>query len=467
MPFLKELVQLELVQYQSMSMVAKRAEGEWSTISSSDTRQKSHRVHFPAFDGSALQPPSDVIEGSDRVREESIEQLTKVVKSSKSLFGRLAAAEDCQSESETKFDSRRMAISVLQKMVQYIQTDFVTHGHATPCSRSFPLKSHTFSRVAKAAQSYAHDLSHVLRNSCSEGTPDCLTFPRSSADISIASRISQSSRCGPWECRLADNAGQQIRYWLRTLLNPIPDRAPPKSSSNSAKAKQWRCRICDIVVLCVEDAEQSMAVEDGSMSSLVSDALSFLYALFGVSSWKQFVAKGESGAHDSTEKSRHPYFSSTITLKQNAILPYQWTALEEELIAATEFLAAMNGVRFLHELFSILVKEPKYHKVWKKTIQEFAGTLALVDKTCIQQEDVQLLLLRSPIAEILGVLERISEQHSYQYLQCQNQLKDFSKRFAFGKKSKRKKRHQPHLGYLETAYEETMEKINFPRAMRL
>ncbi|CAJ1956123.1 unnamed protein product [Cylindrotheca closterium] len=472
MILLNELVQLELVQYQSMSMAKETSDAASNSSSSlSDDKEGSHRVHFPAFDGSALQPPSDVIVGSDRVREESIEQLTKVVMSSQSLFGSLIDAEDPPSESSaTKFDVGRMAITVLQSLVHYLQTDFVTHGHAVPCSWSFPLQSHTVSRVEKAAQSYAHDLSHVLRNSRTEETPTCLTFPNPSHDVSIAYRMSQSRGCGPWECRLADTAGQQIRYWLRTLLNPIPDRAPPKSASNCAKAKQWRRRICDIVALCVEDAEQSMAVEDGSMSSLVSDALSFLHALFGASSWEDFIAEGDDGlgVPDGTNTIRGDvFFSSTISLRQNFIQEHQWNDLEDELIAATEFLAAMNGVRFLYELFSILVKEPKYYKVWKKTIQELAGTLALVDQACIQEEDVQLLLLRTPLEEILIVLEKISQQHSTKYTQCQKQLKEFSKRFAFGKKSKRKKRHQPDLSYLETAYEETMEKINFPRAMRL
>ena len=43
---------------------------------------KRRKVHFAAFDGSAMQPPSDVLEDSYKEQQECILQLTKVQKAS-------------------------------------------------------------------------------------------------------------------------------------------------------------------------------------------------------------------------------------------------------------------------------------------------------------------------------------------------------------------------------------------------
>jgi hypothetical protein len=55
--------------------------------------------------------------------------------------------------------------------------------------------------VEKAAASYAQDFERIIGN----GDDLAKLF---------------------WNCRLADASAQQICYWLQTVLNPVPDRAP-------------------------------------------------------------------------------------------------------------------------------------------------------------------------------------------------------------------------------------------------
>lgn len=400
LPLMKELVHLELVHYPS---------------SPNTTTPQSKKVHFPAYNGSALQPPSDVIEGSDQLRDDCIQQLTTVVQESHKLHTAANAAKD-----------------ILHQLVQYLKTDFVTYHHAQACANSFPSKSYPKARVAKAAKAYVQDLTRILQPS------------------------STSKPCS-WEFRLGDLAAQHIRYWLRTLLNPIPDRAPSGPPGN----KNWRYRVCDIVALQVEEGEESTAVEDGSLSSLVSDALSFLYEFFGTHKFEDFEA--------SPGSSRLPeeFCTSPLSLKQLFIAPEQWQVLEEEMTTATRFIAAMNAVQFLNDLFAIIVSEPKYQKLWKQWVQESAARLSLVDTSSLHSEDLHLVLLHVPLEQILQVLKTISQRHAITYQQCQQRLDDMSQRFLFGKKSKRKKRHQPYLERLEGSYLETMEKIQFPRPIRI
>lgn len=397
MPLMKEVVHLELVHNPSLC--------------------KKKVVHFPAFNGSALQPPSDVIEGSDQLREECIQQLTTVVQESHKLH--TAATTSPSSPAKT----------ILQQLVHYLKTDFVANSHAQACAHSFPSKSYPPARVAKAAKAYVQDLTRILHTDSEHNIKPC-----------------------SWEFRLADLAAQHIRYWLRTLLNPIPDRAPATFHN-----KNWRHRVCDIVALQVNEGEESTAVEDGSLSSLVSDALSFLYEFFGTHRLQDF-------AH--SDRLPDEFCSSTLSLKQLYIAPEQWLGLEQEMTTATCFLAAMNGVQFLRDLFAIIESETKYHKLWKQWVQESAVRLSLADSSSLQSEDFHLVLLKAPLEDILPVLENMSQKHALQYGECQHRLKDMSQRFLFGKKSKRKKRHQPYLERLEGSYLETLEKIQFPRAIR-
>jgi len=47
-----------------------------------------------------------------------------------------------------------------------------------------------------------------------------------------------------WECRLANTSAQLVRYWLRTILNPIPGRADYEN-----KTDQWSSRLYDYIIL--------------------------------------------------------------------------------------------------------------------------------------------------------------------------------------------------------------------------
>jgi hypothetical protein len=396
LPFLTSLVDLELAHF--------------ANASQQQLSKKTRKVHFPAFNGSALQPPSDVIEGSDQLRENCIRQLSNVVDYKKAI---------------AKQENQK---AVLEKVIQYLTQDFQNEGHILACSNSFPSESyHPPARVAKAAESYAHDLRLTL--SQNQGLP-----------------------CS-WECRLADNCAQQIRYWLRTILNPIPDRAPSYHHS-----KNWNFRVCDIVVLQVSEGEESTVVEDGSLSSLVSDATSFLYAFFGTHDLDAFVSPFPLPE----EKTPTEFYSTHISLKQRFISNEEWNDLEKNIQRATEFLAAMNGARFLRDLFDIVSRKPKYNGLWKQCIQESAKRLPIFGA---QLEDVHLVLLQYSLEDWMPILKSLLRDMESKRLDCVLALERVEATLLLGKKSsKYKKRHIQNLRRIETQYLETMEQIAFPLA---
>jgi hypothetical protein len=175
--------------------------------------------------------------------------------------------------------------------------------------------------VEKAAASYAQDFERIIGN----------------GDDDLA-KLS-------WNCRLADASAQQIRYWLRTVLNPVPDRAP-----QSDKRSGWNCRVSEIVSMEMDD-ESKIAIDDGSLSSLVSDAISHIYDYFGDDDtrWQEKM------------EARPTKFCRTDLLCLRGIVGKSqrghklsiddWMQIGREVELVTGFLAAVNGVQFLHDLF--------------------------------------------------------------------------------------------------------------------
>jgi hypothetical protein len=392
--------------------------------------QRNRRVAFCAYDGSALQPPSDVIEDSHAHKQAELFGLANVM-------GRL---HDLQKQASTTD-----AVERLRHLVVYLKTVFPLSGHALVCAHSL---SHRFMdfpvpRVLKAAERYANDLQQLTVNVWWEKP---LT----------------------WQCRLADASAQMVRYWLRTELNPVPDRAPCEIYS-----KQWNLRVCDLVMLHPpEGTGMGTAVDDGSLSSIVSNAASHIYYAFGYDwkSWKSRMEEvpdnffGDSllvtkGIAPSTSKRR----GSGINLRQYS--NHEWYQAGVQLEAATSFLAAANGAQFLYELLAIVVQHPEHERSWETTIQQSAISLSMIHRESLQEQDRHLTLLRYAPRALLEQLPLLI--HHTKQQAAQEFLAQLTKNCLLGQMdatSKRRKRaYQPDLDCLEASWEWCISHIHFPR----
>lgn len=391
-PFINALVDLEM------------------TLLRDDVKPTQRRVHFAAFDGSAMKPPSDVLEGSHRQQQEYIQQLAQVRR----------AAQDLNNK------------RILGDLAHFLREPFVLHGYCGLCAESMSktmTREYPSQRVQKAAESYATDLELLEKDEHS------------------------SSQEFSWNRRMADASAQLVRYWLRTILNPVPDRAPPTRS-------EWNSRVSEIVSLELQQGESTVAIDDGSLSSLVSDALSHIYDYFGddPNGWRQILDATPS------EFCQSEICHRGVAGKQNKMLQLSanaWKTIGQEIELATGFLAAMNGAQFLKDLLTIIIFSRRA-QAWQHSITASASILQKC-RSSLQREDAHFCLLSLGPKQLLKFLEILVEDYRRQE-DCQNQLRDLEKRFWFGLKARNvRRKHEPHLGYLEDYYLQAMASANkFP-----
>ncbi|KAG7375051.1 hypothetical protein IV203_014146 [Nitzschia inconspicua] len=489
---------------------------EWNLLEESDQPKESKpmasskpgkkRVHFAAFDGSTLRPPTDVMEGSQHQQEICIRCLRIVLDTVNDMA---SALYDERHHRTDQNDGQNGILAALQDLVSYLDQDFRLQYHDKTCAQSILISSSSGNiwyptrRIEKAAALYSRDLESVIH---------VLEFANSSrlSSINAISSLSDSSPCTPcpllsWECRLADVSSQLVRYWLRTLLNPVPGRANAKD-----KTERWTSRIAEIVTL-VENTEKSFlgeissnsdndadsavsstAVEDGSLSSLLSDALSHVYDYLGgipfengrVETIGLVSASGEVWRERlllvmPTDKCLSSELCSRgIGTGRNAapfLSDQQWKQVGEELQVASDFVAFYHRVVFLEQLLSILLRAGDWASHWEETVQTAArGLIDLESKqlprsndcgtAILQQEDAHLVLLGIPLRELLcriqvGLMPLASER----YHLVKSNLQKTVAAFRFGKSNtKHKKLYQPRLGELEDYWNELLHGIVFP-----
>jgi hypothetical protein len=443
---LSALVDLEIALLQDEPQTTTKAYG-------GDGRKQ--RVHFAAFDGSALQPPSDVMEDSHSHEQAAIDGLSQV----------LQAVEELKKEDGDSTSTTPASQELLRELVDYLEGPFLVDNHAPVCAQSLSTRFVEYAqpRVEKAAKRYANDLRQLL------------VVDEDSNNSSNKSR--RRRRPLSWHCRLADAAAQLVRYWLRTKLNPVPDRAPFERYSDG-----WNTRVCDLVSMEAEadNGGITTAVDDGSLSSLVSNAASHICYYFG-NDWQHWKCRVDATPTDFLAVSElcqtgiAPASLGTPSKKRRQSGPVlkewsiqDWQQVGQQVELATGFLAAVNGAKFLYELLTIVVLYPEVEASWERTIQSSAERLGHCcgdeDDTAVQDSDVHLLLLRfSPttLLQQLPILIHWTRKQACE-LFLQQQL---PKKFLFGsdvKKTRRKRAYQPHVGLLEQRFEQAMSKVAFP-----
>lgn len=460
-PLLSSLVELEVTLLQSNTSIA-------SCQSSQPFSNPKRRVHFPAFDGSALIPPSDVVEGSHQHQQAAILGLTKIMQAIHNV-----SISETFSRQHDQCNSTRPS-ALLSTLAEYLRgTTFRGHHAALCCqllssSDNCTIDEFPIERILKAADSYAKDFDSLA--SSMEHMPSVHVEPP--LKEGKLSSINLTEMALSWSTRLADASAQLVRYWLRTQLNPIPDRAP----SNVTSA-EWNRRVSDIVSLDTNTKIANTAVDDGSLSSLVSNATSEVYAYFGAD-WKQWKSRLEDTPECFLQNSELAKCGIAISSKQRIptkaqqglkdYTPTEWKHVEEQVEHATAFLAAIHGATFLYELFNIIANhsEQNFLASWERTIQASAAHLyESVPVKHLQPQDAHLVLLRYPPAIFLEQLPSIIDETRRNA--CQAALERIPQIFLFStdgdaKATRRKRAYQPHVAALQHAFECAISKTVFP-----
>jgi hypothetical protein len=416
------------------------------------------RVQFAAFDGTAVvRGPSDVLEGSYKPQENCVQALVDVLDVVEKLFPQASGARVHAVTTEetiitatttatpTAHGSRSPTV-ILQDLTSYLDSEFLSNGHDTICVESIMEMNHQsipIRRIEKAAIAYSRDL-HSLINpngkiirkifaiACAtnaegghdfddieDDNDDDVDDDADNADavgnvdtrttIIVPIRTQTTHvfvRSCPlsWECRLANASAQLVRYWLRTLLNPIPGRA-----DEDTKTDQWSSRLYDHIILTEEDSSGGgdgdgninsddddisiRTLDEDNLSSLLSNALQHVYKYVGIDStttttttgaamlsWKDRllqVLPDESCCdtpvcREGLGSGRHPTY----------ITEDNWEDVEQHLTVASDFCAFHRRALFLESLLSIVTKM-NWDDHWSNTVQAAAKKLVRLDKNCI------------------------------------------------------------------------------------
>ena len=211
---------------------------------------------------------------------------------------------------------------------------------------------------------------------------------------SILQRVMSPSSLGPAEAsnttylerRLAEFAGQSIRFHLRRLFNPPPlPYTTPKDNASEASLPPTpkeislrQSRVSDLVDLELPDTSRDSAVADGSISSLFSLALCRIYGYFGE---ETFIS-----ALHSDDPIRLPDTFCTSPVSQRGLgtpeHPIRSMSSDElrDLIGDIDdvynFLAAYHAIKFLLQVMRApgVAREVKKMGGWS-TIEKYAGII--------------------------------------------------------------------------------------------
>lgn len=459
----------------------------------SDSQDDEHhfrkrRVQFAAFDDTAVvRAPCDVLEGSHKPQDNCIKALISVLDVVEKLFPRaISSSSFAPSLSEARDCS---ASNVVRDFIFYLDNEFIPQCHDTVCVESLMAignQNIPIGRIEKAAIAYSKDLKSLLhpRGKIIKKTVADIVEQRADHDeviVPISIKTVEefvSTQPLSWEYRLGNTSAQLVRYWLRTLMNPIPDR-----SDLETKTDQWTSRLYDFVHL-TEPSEEGefntepnvssddddyscsssvVTFEDDKLSSLLSNALAHLYMYLDFGSMSSLV-RNTSWKTSLLKVIPNKNCCATIVCKEGLgsvqypvyIDEEDWQELEEHLLVASDFCAFHRRALFIERLLVIVAKKNLVDH-WNSTVQAAAKKLMrLTLGNIIQPEDVHLVLLGIPLEELLDRLQQeILPVSRKRYEVVRANLRKTEKKFRFGfNTTKRKKMCQPRIGKIEDYWAE-------------
>jgi len=180
--------------------------------------------------------------------------------------------------------------------------------------------------------------------------------------IASSKDVSKPSLSTHLELRLAEFAGQSIRFHLRRLFNPppLPYTTPPDDCSEPSlpptpkEIALRQSRVSDLVELELPVTTRDSAVAEGSISSLFSLALVRIYSYFGEDTFASSLDK------DDPIRLPDTFCSSPVSQRGLGTPDHPVCSMPEEdlneLIGdindVYNFLAAHHAIKFLLELMN-------------------------------------------------------------------------------------------------------------------
>ena len=316
----------------------------WKATTSRESNTTTKKVHFAAHDGSSLHPPIDRIHGSDLHSQQTIQAYVQVQHVLE------------QWEDVNNYPQLDQVVTCLRQLVFYLKASkdaeaddskpsLVSEEQWKECAASIGFDFDK--RRLTSAQAFYHDqlaivldrlVARKMRRSNSS-TGGVSTVPREYNECFLMV-----------EHRLAEQAGQAIRYNLRMLLNDKPPRLSPNDELYDEWSKHYPTLSEHVKLVLTEGAENS-AVDDACFSALVSIALQHLHEFLGM----ELLLDASSDAVQKVLELIPTLFFAKPASNRDIDEPLDEMEIREvidDIGQARDFLSAVRSCRFLLDLLS-------------------------------------------------------------------------------------------------------------------
>jgi hypothetical protein len=415
-------------------------EQECEAANEPDKKKRAPRVvQFAGFDGTAIAPPVDRVNGSHVDQRAAIESLvcTKHLVDDFILSHRSSA-------------SAMTDLSALLLFFHGLLED-AWSSLSLICAESMP-------REDRDEDSNSNDLYPVSRI-LTAVKEYCREFTMIQIRAGTASNsIQATADCGLFvERRLSTLVGQSLRYQLRWLLNPAPPRLGKADEGYAARSELYS-KVANFVELkqyhadpedirdfadnnwyCHGQDVQNEAAEDKFFSAVVSKALSGFFDCFGPDQPQRHFAIPHQFCQ--SPASHHPTpvtagRNKLPTVESNVTNPF---AANENLVQqikvdmneAASFWMACRSAQFLLDF----LEEPRIRDElatrggWRE-VERLAGFIRQFDLSRFCPEDAHLVLLDSYVS-LVRKLRRAVDMLLPRMEDCRRSLNDLASRFFF------------------------------------
>ncbi|CAB9519694.1 expressed unknown protein [Seminavis robusta] len=431
---------------------------EMATLGEADGKSShSRNVHFSGFDCSSVKPPVDSLTGSHEHQDECIVLLVLVSMKIQSIAdGRLV-------EGEKLYDHSTIDVSICS-LIRFLNQMLADANLKKECAMSIDA-TYPPERLNKALVFYKSEFECILKR-----------LTASSSEPSLASKTFL-------ERRLAEIAGQSIRFHLRKLFNPPPlpltkqtsDNAANDNSlvgANEASASKRFSRVFELVEMTLPNSARDSAVADGSVSSLFSLALSVIFEFFGKAAF--LSAKSDADTI--------PFLSSFCTspVSQRGLgnpkNPVKYMSSEDlkELIGEVgevfDFLAVFNACKFLVDLIHVpgVAQEVEQMGGWKP-IEKHAKALSDLNLStvCLEDSHFSAIAHSGNMKHFFAKVENWLSHMEPKVALAEISIKQLAKRYKTRATSPKQRiaiyRKFPHVKVIAEAIEEGRARANaFP-----
>lgn len=220
-------------------------------------------------------------------------------------------------------------------------------------------------------------------------------------------RLKKGSEVTFVEKRLAEFVGQSIRFHLRKLFNPpvLPYTRADSSGENTSTMPKpssledpsmRQSRLHELVKLEVPQCARDSAVADGSISSIISTALSNIYNFFGLDGFLSAITTDDP-IRVPDNFCTSPASQKGLGTSKKPTAPMTKDELSEitkEINQVYDFFAAYNACKFLVHLMKIPgVKEEISAMGGWSTVEQYSRVLRRFGLGTIFLEDAHLAVL--------------------------------------------------------------------------